>query len=321
MVGSMTLDGPFDDAPGHHLVSRGLQRNFAPNHRVAVIDVSTGAVIDSCRAIKSNQRVEGFNSYQGPDGRLVHELEDEWARIERVALNRVRELERREATQEHRGAVIELFAMHLVRSQAFEDSRRNISDILREEEPPKYEDDEALKRAFAAGYGRPPQPGEIAALARSQLDEMESSRRARVDSMVRNYNGIADRLSKYSIQLVTIVDDRLPGFLLGDVPVVHADLNTNRYGFRDRLAIGDSNFVFGPISRRLAVCLSASPRRHVRLSIRGRLDDLNSVTWLAAMREVYCDPADQRAASQMKLRVKSFDPKRLQEPRRWGPAR
>jgi hypothetical protein len=223
MVGSMTLNDPFDDAPGHHLVSRGLQRNFAPNHRVAVIDVSTGAVIDSCRAIKSNQRVEGFNSYQGPDGRLVHELEDEWARIERVALNRVRELERRKATQEHRAAVIELFAMHLVRSQAFEDSRRNISDILREEEPPKYEDEEALRRAFAAGYGRPPQPGEIAALARSQLNGMESSRRARVDSMVRNYNGIADRLSKYSIQLVTIVDDRLPGFLLGDVPVVHAD--------------------------------------------------------------------------------------------------
>lgn len=105
----------------------------------------------------------------------------------------------------------------------------------------------------------------------------------------------------------------LPGFILGDVPIVHVDVRTGRYGFRDNLAIGDANMIVGPLSRRIAVFLSAAPLRHAELRTRRLVDTVNAVFWRAASAEVICHPEDSLAASQLWRKLDRLPPKMLHQ--------
>lgn len=107
-----------------------------------------------------------------------------------------------------------------------------------------------------------------------------------------------EHLSKLYVQVITASDrlrtsDQSPiGFALGDIPVVHADTKTGRYGFRDGLAVMDANFIAGPLTRTTAAVLTVRPERPADLVVKKKLQTLNAVFIRAAMGEVACHPDD-----------------------------
>ena len=100
----------------------------------------------------------------------------------------------------------------------------------------------------------------------------------------------------------------------GDTPVVHAALGGGRYGFRDRLALGDASFIIGPPTRTTAACFSACALRPELIKTRKRVDAINAVFLRAALREVACHPDDARAVRQARSRLDRL-------PRRFSPGR
>lgn len=88
----------------------------------------------------------------------------------------------------------------------------------------------------------------------------------------------------------------MPGFVLSDVPIVHADSRTGRYGFRDELAIGDADLIVGPLTRRTTVCLTAEPMEHFAVTTKKATQLINAVFWRSAREVVACHPDDTREA-------------------------
>lgn len=124
--------------------------------------------------------------------------------------------------------------------------------------------------------------------------------RASVENLPHFQGRIRDMLAKFHLQVIE-TDERLPGFILGDVPVVHALLATQRFGFRDRLALGDSDFVAGPISRRVAVLFTKDRLPHTRVQTKRLVSKFNVMTLFAADREVARHPDDTRSLRQLWL--------------------
>jgi hypothetical protein len=283
----------------HHLVSKGYQRNFAtPDRKVTVLSALDGTVIEQLRPTKRNWAEPHWNSVLTAAGQYDARLEVEWARLEPSVLRRIREVSVASCRPEHRGAIINLFAIHLVRSRTFESFRSALhADAIERVVNDLVADDELIAR-FVRSAGRQPTDGEIASMARVQADVLESSRQGLVDSMVSLHNKIAAKLDEYRIQVIE-VPDRLPGFVLADVPVVHADLSSLRFGFRDHLAVGDANLVIGPLTRRIAVCFTASSDSHVVVKSKAKVLEVNNLLRAGAVREVACHPDDAQVIARL----------------------
>ena len=144
-----------------------------------------------------------------------------------------------------------------------------------------------------------PRPGELAAVARQMADDRKSRKIWRIDGMANLYNKIGDMLSKYSVQIADIVSPDIGSFVLGDVPVVHANRSDDRFGFRDGLAVGDADFVGAPLTRSTAAIITSQPLRAHPIR--------PSKTWLASTSlscggadlEVLCHPDDQFATQRL----------------------
>lgn len=287
----------------HHLVSRGYQFNFATEeHRIAVLDRSSGRLVDAARAIKSNFVVPDFNttSLVGVEDRTW--LEAAFASVERPVLNMIREVGPTNAGPRQRAAVANLFAVHLVRSRSFRDLHERVVEQVRLETLPNIAAEPEVITRFLAEYGRPPAAGEIEAIAQECFDADERSGRWMAESTTRQHDQIAEMLNRFSMQVVW-TDHSLPGFVLADVPVVHANTQTGQYGFRDGLAIGDADLIIGPLTRRVATCFSTTRLPHERLRTRRMVELVNAVLWRAAREEVACHPDDVLSTQQMARRI------------------
>jgi hypothetical protein len=104
-----------------HLVSRGLQQNFALDHRVAVLDAQSGATLDQGRPTRSNWRIEDFHD---------RSLEDDFAKTERTALDQIRRITPSKISAEQRRALDLLVAIHLVRSLSFVKMHGQVTDAF-----------------------------------------------------------------------------------------------------------------------------------------------------------------------------------------------
>lgn len=277
-----------------------------------MFDTLSGRLLDKERAIKSNWRRAGFNDCQVAPGVVSDQLEQEFAKVERRVLNQIRDVGPHDAGAERRASVANLFALHLVRSETFQTGHERVVEQLRREDIPRIAREARTIEVFEREYGRPPTDGEIEAIAARGLDWAVDSNQMLVDSMARNHNKIAAMLNGFSMQVIWMRDD-LPGFVLGDVPVVHADVKAGRYGFRDNLALGDANLIVGPLSRRVGVCLSAARLPHAELRTRKLVDTINAVFWRAAVSEVICHPDDSHASSQLRRKLDRLPPTRLHQ--------
>lgn len=93
--------------------------------------------------------------------------------------------------------------------------------------------------------------------------------------------------------------------------VVHAALGEGCYAFRDHLALGDADFVIGPLTRTTAACFTVRPLPPVRVTTRKTLDAINAIFLRAAQVEVACHPDDANATRQTHSRLDRLPPRIL----------
>jgi hypothetical protein len=290
-----------------HWVSNGYQKFFATaDRRVAVLDTASGRIVAHDRATKQNFAAEGFTTWLR-NGELVLNLEKSYSRIEQSVLNQISLVSARNHGSELAGAVINLFAIHLVRSPAFKLFHERIANRFRREALTQMESDVGYAERFEAEFGRPARAGELRALAATAYDDLLADPFTLAESMVRHHNNLGDVLARFHMQVIE-VDPSLPGLVLGDTPIVHADPATNRYGFRDSLAIGDASLIIGPLTRQVAACFSARPLPSMTIKTRKALDALNALFIRAATAEVACHPEDARRLQQVAGRLDRLPP-------------
>ena len=202
----------------------------------------------------------------------------------------------RRGTQQ-KADVANLFAVHLVRSPAFKLFHQQIGQRFRQVFVAAYASDARLIERFRETEGRPPNPGELSDLAFQAYDESVADPMSLVSTMMRQHDAIAEVLNGFHLQVIEIADERLPGFAIGDTPVVHASLAQGRYGFRDRLALGDANFIIGPLTRTTAACFGVRPMDPVRVTTRKKVDAVNAIFLRAALEEVAVHPDAAKTGS------------------------
>jgi hypothetical protein len=305
---SYRLFVPEAELPRDHFVSRGYQQNFASgDKRVAVLDVRSGRVVDLERPIKSNFREQGFTTFL--DAGVPNDLlEKAFMSVEKRVLNEVRTLGVARRGPQQKADVANLFAIHLVRSPAFKLFHRHVGERFRDEHVTAFAKNAELIERFSAQEGRPPVDGELLDLSLHVYDEMVADPMSLVSTMMRQHDQMADMLNRFHLQVVTLDRDDLPGFVIGDTPVVHARLDDGRYGFRDRLALGDADFIIGPLTRTTAACFTVRPLRPVLVRTRKLLDAINAIFLRAALEEVACHPDDANAVRQTYSRLDRLPP-------------
>lgn len=285
------------ELPRDHWVSRGYQQNFAsPDKRVAVFSLRAGRVVDAGRPIKSNFREHGFTTFleAGVPNDL---LERAFSSVESRVLNEIRTISTVRRGPQQKADVANLFAIHLVRSPAFKAFHRHIGERFRTDDVPSYATDRELIERFMASEGRLPGDGELLDLSLRAYDEMVADPMGLVTAMIRQHDAMAEMLNGFHLQVVELAHG-LPGFVIGDTPVVHAGLKEGRYGFRDHLALGDANFIIGPLTRTTAACFTVRPLPPAVIKTRKVVDTINAVFLRAAMAEVACHPDDAKSLRQ-----------------------
>ena len=298
--------------PNDHWVSRAYQQNFATDERrVAIFGAQTGLLVDDHRAIRSNFRLRGFTTFleAGVPNDL---LERAFASVETRILHEIRTISPNRAGPQQKADVANLFAVHLVRSPSFKSFHGTIEERFRSDTVPDFGQDEEYRERFEASFGRPPNESELLDLALSVYDEMIADPMGLVTTMIRQHDAMAEMLNGFHLQVIEL-DSSLPGFVIGDTPVVHAALNSGRYGFRDELALGDADFIIGPLTRTTAACFSGQRLRHVRVTTRKMSDTINAIFMRAAQKEVACHPSDAKAVRQTLSRLDLLPPSVLQQ--------
>lgn len=299
-----------EELTADHWVSRGYQQNFADgDKRVAILDVASGRIVDAGRPIRSNFVEVGFTTFleAGVPNDL---LERAFASVERSVLNEVRLVGAARRGPDQRAAAANLFAVHLVRSPAFKAIHAHVHDNFRRTGVLDLAANPSLPGRFERDFGRPPSEGELLELVLDQHALMAADPLALAETMARQRALMAAKLNAFHMQVVEL-DPMLPGFVIGDTPVVHADTRTGRYGFRDRLALGDANLIVGPLTRRTAVCFTVRPQAPIVIRTRKLIDTVNAIVLRAAQTEVACHPDDARALRQLHSRLDRLPPSLL----------
>lgn len=301
------------ELPNDHWVTRGYQQNFADDQkRVAVLDVALAKVVDRTRPIKSNFRERGFTTFleEGVPNSL---LEKSFASVERSAINQIRLVVGPNLSDANVAAVANLFAVHLVRSPSFKAFHSRVAGAYGVSDEIKVlASSPQVVARFAQDFHRPPEPGELEAIVESQYAAITDDPMLLVQAMMRQHDLIAERLVGLHAQVVT-QSPGLPGFAVGDTPIVHMDLNGGRIGFGDSLALMDSTTIVGPISRRVAILFTSRPAAPARFRTHRQVDALNAVFIRAAQKEVACHPDDSPRLERVAQKLDNFPPSMIFE--------
>jgi len=294
--------------PRDHFVSRGYQQNFASeDKRVAVFNVRLERVVENARPIKSNFREQGFTTFL--DAGVPNDLlEKAFMSVERRVLHEIRTIGVARRGPQQKADVANLFAIHLVRSPTFRWFHRLIGERFRDEHVTAFASNAELIERFTVSEGRPPSDGELLGLSVRVYDEIVADPMSLVSTMIRQHDAMAEMLNRFHLQVIALTRDDLPGFVIGDTPVVHALLDDGRYGFRDHLALGDANFIIGPLTRTTAACFTVRPLSPVLVRTRKMLDAINAIFLRAASEEVACHPDDANAVRQTHSRLNRLPP-------------
>ncbi len=277
----------------HHLVSAGYQKNFGNTERfLNIVEARTGRLIDGRRAIRSNWREEHWNSTIDPStGEVDSSLEDRFSALESSVLHDIRSVRIGQCSPKQATAIVHLFAIHLARSRSFRSWQTTLADdVLPGLITAVASKPEAIRR-FVRSVGRPPRDGELAAMAQLISDNRSASGEWAVGSIAHHHDGVAEKLVQLHLQIIE-VDPDLPGLVLGDVPVVHAKLAEGRFGYRDRIAIGDASLIVGPLTRRVLACFTEAPEADRRITTKKLWNQVTGTFVRAALNEVACHPDD-----------------------------
>lgn len=142
-------------------------------------------------------------------------LEKAFVSVERRVLNEIRNVGVDRCGPRQKADVANLFAIHLVRSPAFKDFYRDIGDRFRAVDVPAYR---GYINRFELSEGRTPSEAELLEAALRAYDELATDPMSLVTTMIRQHDAIAEKLNRFHLQVISIADVSLPGFVVGDTP-------------------------------------------------------------------------------------------------------
>jgi hypothetical protein len=117
--------------------------------------------------------------------------------------------------------------------------------------------------------------------------------------------------STWHLQLVDI-DQRLPGLVLADHPILHGRIECGVFGF-DAGPVGESDTVLVPITRRLAGFYSPSRLADVKIETKKGVDWINSLLLRGAIDEVACHPDDALAMTRLIRNLDRYPPEEFKQ--------
>lgn len=295
-----------------HLVSKGYQANFADGLWVSILDAKSGAVLEAKKSIRVNWRLEDFLSVittEDDKDVVDDELEKEFAKRERVFLNRVRDITpSKKATPEQKEALDLLAAVHLVRSLAFRERRETVADewLSRLGQQRALANPELLRR-FIAEKHRQPRSGELEAMVKQAAEALGHAPDRHVNGIRYGAARLKELFDSWTIQLITI-DESLPGVVLADHPILFGSNTAGQFGFQSAGPVGEAEIIIVPIKRRLAACYSPTQLRHRTIVTKAGLDWINSLLIRGAVEEVACHPDDAVATSRLIRNLDRYPP-------------
>ena len=269
----------------HHQVSKGLQRLFAVDERILLLDKSTKSA--RLAGVHDSFARKHFCSVLGPDGKWSDQLEDTWRDLESDNLPQVRRLVAGARDGKAQEAVKVVAAIHYVRTEAFFKMHLRILDQVVKSNRRALAANARAIAALTADLGRPPGLAELEERFEQVAAAFSEGRRVFVKSMEVSYHKTLAILAKLEVQLVWPRDE-LPDFVFGDQPLVHYD-RSGRVSMLDGLALGDAHRAFLPLGPRLTALFSAEHCPDTDIPLKTVLE-LNEKTWQAAVRFVGASP-------------------------------
>ncbi|WP_285601368.1 DUF4238 domain-containing protein [Kineosporia sp. NBRC 101731] len=286
-----------------HLVSKGYQANFADGKFLTILDSLTGNIVETRRSIESNWRKTDFLTVQPTDGNANDSLERRFSRDEKKVLNQIRLIEKPTISDQQRASLDLLAAIHLVRSESYAVRHEQVSREYLENCVPEFMSHPEIEHRFLASNGRQPNDDELESLIAQQARKLLNSPDLLANSIRHGRRSLPNLFSQWKVQLVTS-PPHLPGFVLADQPVVHAQRYKNRFGFKAGLAVGDADLVMAPIHRRLLACYTHKALFNATLSTKQRWSMVNAALCRNALTEVACHPDDAR---EVKSLIRNID--------------
>lgn len=270
--------------PGHHIVSRGYLRNFADKRGlIQLVWRNTLQAVTTPTGVGAVFKRTNFNTYRSSEGNAFDDLEDEWARVEGLALPLLRRAAEGDKDDETCAAVKVVAAMHLTRSEATHQLWKRTAQEHR------HIDEEGrarIEEAFQDEEGRPPEPGEIDAAFGAYFDANMMRNEAFVQQMVSTHNRLLEELPN-NVQLVRRNTRSAIGFITADIPVVIIDGPLT--GFLAGVGIRTAENCLFPLSRDTAAFLTtrAEPDAVVAPYV---VQQLNHRIWHGSLRQFVCHP-------------------------------
>lgn len=262
----------------HHILSRGYQRFFADGDQIRLIWKNERR--DRLVGTRDAFVVEHFGSIRLPDGTHWNELENEWSRMENVALPQIRKFIAGERSTATEYAVIILAALHWVRSYAVRAVFDRVYATSFRDALGELEHSDFLRNSFLEDVGRLPAPGEISLYIRDYVEY--SGQLLWMEILVSSYNDVQEHLLTGTVQRIVASHPEV-GFVTGDCPVVNMDSTLLRVGpLHGDLAFGDSNMLYMPLSPRVAVGFPKRVQPDLIVSPLGA-QILNQVIWRNAV--------------------------------------
>ena len=273
-----------------HYVARGYQRGFSEGERIILVDKHnrTRKEVGIRHAFVS----KSHSSFTDRSGRIRDDLDEEWSRIENMAIRDMRRATEVNANLDGEtiGAIKAIAALHFARSESIRDVAPRLEPEIIDQYAKDAESDELLQEMFFRERGRMPMEGELRKLALVGGEILVDSNFSQVGSMQHIYNRSLEIFEPFYVQLIRPMKGQ-SGFSFCDSPLVNHCRKTKRTGPKDQLAIGDSDLLLMPLGRYICAALTAEQEPHVIVTP-SYVEWINHLTWESAARFVAYHPKE-----------------------------
>lgn len=250
----------------HHRVPVFYQRSWSVNARVMLHDKSSGKPI--CTTPRDSMVAKRIFSYRDSDGSWNHELEHHFARIENQAAPHVQRFIGGADDDRAQLGVKALIASCFARGQAVADRSHQLAAEHFPSTMQELAAEQTTLELFEREFGRTPERDELLELILSVWTAQIDRNNLFVDSVTRAHNYAVERLMASQLQRVHAPPHRRIGLLSCDTPLSHASAEHGLHvGVAEGLALGDAGFAFFPLSPRLGVCVTETPRPEVHATV------------------------------------------------------
>jgi hypothetical protein len=190
---------------------------------------------------------------------------------------------------EARNAVKVLAAIHFGRGYGFAETFARIVEETRLAEAVRIAARPDITRLWEKEFGHPAEPGEIEGYIQDRAGELFDDGRLPVLRMGNAHKAALDKLIPLHVQIIRRRSAKVD-LITGDVPFLHFDrARVGRAGLRERLALGDANGAYMPLSPGVAVMFTTRDEGD-QVAPPYAVQQMNLWIWRGAYRYIACHP-------------------------------